>query len=66
MELANNILTACFIMLQILIIRMCVKVFVMARFISQDLCFYLKLLLPFRFKTQYQKIIVKNQTVSII
>ncbi len=33
MELANNTLTACFIMLRIIIIRVCVKIFVMARFI---------------------------------
>ncbi len=33
MDLANNTLTACFTMLQIIIIRVCVKIFVMARFI---------------------------------
>jgi hypothetical protein len=33
MELANNTLTACFTMLRIIIIRVCVKIFVMARFI---------------------------------
>ncbi len=33
MELANNTRTACFTMLRIIIIRVCVKIFVMARFI---------------------------------
>jgi hypothetical protein len=33
MELANNTLTVYFAMLRIIIIRMCVKIIVMARFI---------------------------------
>jgi hypothetical protein len=33
MELANNTLTVCFAILRIIIIRVCVKIFVMARFI---------------------------------
>ena len=38
MELANNTLTACFAMLRIIIIRVCVKSFVMARFLNPYLC----------------------------
>jgi len=36
MVLANNALTACFTMLRIIIIRVCVKVIVMARFINKE------------------------------
>ena len=38
MELANNTLTAWFAMLRIIIIRVCVKIFIMARFLNPYLC----------------------------
>jgi len=37
MELANNTLTTCFTILRIIIIRVCVKIFVMARFILKTI-----------------------------
>jgi hypothetical protein len=50
MELAKNTLTVCFAILRIIIIRVCVKIFVMAQFILIfffQVCYFANYLLIF-------------------